>query len=83
MNMTKLLNNWKTTSAGVTMISGAVVHLVFACKNGTSNENTWTITIVAVVGGLGLIFAGDASGSTPVAPPPANTENTTTKETKP
>ena len=45
------------------MIGGSIVHLVFAVKAGTANENTWTLTITAVVGGLGLIFAGDASQS--------------------
>ena len=61
--MQNLLKNWKTTSAGLVMIGGSIVHLVFAVKAGTANENTWTLTITAVVGGLGLIFAGDASQS--------------------
>lgn len=65
-----LLNNWKTTSAGATMIIGSVVHLVFTYK--TANENTWTIALIAILGGVGLIFAGDASakdGTTPPTPP--------------
>jgi hypothetical protein len=59
------LNNWKTTSAGLTMIAGAVVHLCFAVKGGTLNENGVTIAVGAILGGLGLIFAGDAGAPTP------------------
>lgn len=59
------LNNWKTTSAGLTMIIGSAVHLVFAVKGGTANENTWTISLTAICGGIGLIYAGDAAKPTP------------------
>lgn len=59
--MKNLLKNWKTTSAGVTMIVTAVVHLVFTHK--TADENTWTVSLLAVVGGIGLMFAGDSSQS--------------------
>lgn len=45
------------------MIIGSVIHLVFAAKSHTADENTWTISVTAIVGGLGLIFAGDASHS--------------------
>jgi len=62
--MQNLLKNYKTTSAGLLMALGAIVHLVFAIKAHTADENTWTITIGAVLGGIGLIFAGDASAST-------------------
>lgn len=55
------LANWKTTSAGLTAIIGAIVHMVFTHK--TADENAWMITIGAIIGGLGLIFAGDASHS--------------------
>jgi hypothetical protein len=58
-----LLKNWKTTSAGLTMIIGSVVHLVFAVKGGTANEMVWTVSLTAIVGGLGLVFAGDSSVS--------------------
>ncbi len=43
------------------MIIGSVVHLIFTYK--TATESVWTISLTAVVGGLGLIFAGDASQS--------------------
>jgi len=56
-----LINNWKTTSAGLTLMIGSVVKLVFACKGGTADEAIWTGSLLALVGGIGLIFAGDAS----------------------
>lgn len=67
--MNRFINNWKTTSAGLVMIGGAIVHLAFAVKNKTADENTWTITIGAIIGGLGLILAGDAN------PTPGPTQN--------
>lgn len=71
--MKNLLNNWKTTSAGILMIAGSIIHLVFQLKAHTANENTWTIAVTGVVGGAGLLLAGDASASQPKDPnPPAN-----------
>ncbi len=67
--MQNLLKNWKTTSAGLIMIIGSAVHLVFTVKDGTANENTWTISLTAIVGGIGLIFAGDSSAP-PKTPTP-------------
>jgi len=58
-----LLQNWKTTSAGLIMIAGSVIHLVFSVRAGTANENTWTIAITAIIGGIGLLLAGDAAAS--------------------
>lgn len=68
--MKKLLSNWKTTSAGLTLIVGSLVPLIFAVKNGTANENNWTTTILAIIGGCGLMFAGDASALPPPTEPP-------------
>lgn len=61
--ITNLTKNWKTTSVGATMVGGAIIHLVFAIKNKTADENTWTITFGAIIGGLGFVFAGDADKS--------------------
>ena len=58
-----LISNWKTTSAGLIMIAGSVIHLVFSVRAGTANENTWTIAITAIIGGIGLLLAGDAAAS--------------------
>ncbi len=56
-----LFTNWKTSSAGVTMIALAIVHLIYEIIQGSANETTWTRAITATVGGCGLIFAGDAA----------------------
>lgn len=58
-----LLKNWKTTAAGLTTIAGSVVHLIFSVRAGTADEAVWTATLTAVVLGVGLILAGDASAS--------------------
>ena len=67
--MQNLLKNWKTTSAGLTIVITAVIHLVFAINGHTLSEADCTTTIVSVVTGIGLIAAGDAG----VTPPPATT----------
>lgn len=54
-----LIRNWKTTSAGLTLILGSTVHLIFTIH--TADEGTWTASLTAILGGLGLIFAGDAN----------------------
>jgi hypothetical protein len=59
----QLIQNWKTTSMGLTAILGSIIHLVFAVRAHTADENSWTIMVVAVIGGLGLIFAGDSNVS--------------------
>lgn len=63
--MKNLLANWKTTSAGLLLIGGSVIHLVFAVRAGKADEATWTVTLTGVTGGIGLIFAGDATASVP------------------
>ncbi len=45
------------------MIIGSFVHLVFATKAGNATEGVWTASITAMVGGIGLMFAGDAKAS--------------------
>jgi hypothetical protein len=76
MSINTLISNWKTTSAGLLLAGGSVIHLIFAVRSHTADENTWTIALTAIVGGIGLIFAGDASASLktekatdPVKPP--------------
>jgi len=56
-----LLTNWKTTSAGLVMIIGSIIHLIFAIKGGHADEPTWTATFTAILAGIGLIAAGDGS----------------------
>ena len=63
MNIQNLIRNWKTTSAGLTMIAGSIIHLVFKLLAHSSDEATWNITVIGIIGGMGLILAGDASAS--------------------
>lgn len=58
-----LLHNWKTTSAGMGTLITAVVHLVFAVHDHTATENIWITHLVAMLTGIGLLSAGDASKS--------------------
>ena len=57
------ITNWKTTAAGLSLILGSIVHLIFSIHSGTLNENGVTAVITATLAGLGFIFAGDASAS--------------------
>ena len=45
------------------MIGTAVIHLVFMVRANTADESTWTTTLLAAIGGIGLIAAGDAAKS--------------------
>src|ERR1039458_9668273 len=56
----RLIANWKTTSAGIVMIIGAIMHLLF---NHPLTEPMVMVGVTAIVGGLGLLFAGDANVS--------------------
>jgi hypothetical protein len=58
-----LLTNWRTTSAGLIMIIGSVVHLVYAVLEETATESTWTVSLTAIVGGIGLMFARDTAAA--------------------
>jgi uncharacterized membrane protein YhiD involved in acid resistance len=61
-----LLTNWKTTSAGLTMIVGAVVHIIYALHSRSLTESDCTGSLLAIIGGIGFLAAGDAG----VMPPP-------------
>lgn len=54
------MKNWKTTSAGIAMISGGLVGLYFAITSGNVTEVTLTATISTILGGIGLLFGADA-----------------------
>jgi uncharacterized membrane protein HdeD (DUF308 family) len=64
-----LLSNWKTTSAGLTMIIGGIIHLVYAIKSHALTEGDCTTTVLAIITGCGFIAAGDANVKPPTAPP--------------
>lgn len=56
--MKNLIKNYKTTSAGVIMIAGAIVRL--AVHDGTFTEELIMGAVIAIVGGIGLIVAQDS-----------------------
>lgn len=56
-----LLTNWKTTSAGLAMIISSTVHLVISVSKGNADESTWTTGLMGIVGGVGLLAAGDGA----------------------
>jgi uncharacterized membrane protein (DUF106 family) len=45
------------------MIAGSIIHLVFKIIAHSADEPTWNITVIGIIGGFGLILAGDASAS--------------------
>jgi uncharacterized membrane protein HdeD (DUF308 family) len=54
------MKNWKTTSAGITLIVTGVISFYFAFKSTSLNEATITGVLTAVLGGIGLIFGADS-----------------------
>lgn len=57
------LKNPRTTLLGLSMIIGATVKLVFACKHGTADEDLWTASLMAIATGLGFLLSGDGAFS--------------------
>jgi len=51
--------SWKTTSAGLLAILGAITHVVFAILHKNIDETTVMTAGTAIVGGVGLIAARD------------------------
>lgn len=51
------MKNWKTTSAGIAMIAGALIMLWFEKATLTPEKLTGAIT--ALLGGVGLVFSKD------------------------
>lgn len=62
--MSALLANWKTTSAGLAAIAGALGDILTSASHGQFTPN-FGVDMSAIVAGIGLIFAGDASASKP------------------
>jgi uncharacterized membrane protein YhiD involved in acid resistance len=63
-----LIANWKTTSAGLTMIVGAVVHMIYALRAHGLTEADCSGSLIAIIGGIGFIAAGDANVNPPTQP---------------
>jgi len=59
------LTNWKTTIAGLGMIVGGVVHLIYGIHAHGLTESDCTTTVLSILTGAGLLAAGDAG----IAPP--------------
>ena len=57
------MKNWKTTSAGITLIVTGAVSFIFALKAGALNEATITGVFTAILGGIGLVFGADSNGT--------------------
>ena len=63
MTIQSLATNWKTTSAGAALIAYALVDIGFGWYNHTSTPDSLKSSILGIIGGVGLIVAGDASSS--------------------
>ena len=59
-----MFKNWKTTSAGLTLIIGAVVTIVYSAKAGAVTQEVLMGAVAAVLGGVGLLFAKDSDAPT-------------------
>jgi hypothetical protein len=66
--MKNVFKNWKTTSAGLLLILGSGYSLVHSVMTGTLTQETFTLQIGGILGGLGLIAGADAT--TPPTTPP-------------
>ena len=58
-----LLDNWKTTAAGLSSITTGIVRLVLAIRGDNMDELVLTGSIGLIITGIGLLAAGDASKS--------------------
>jgi len=61
------MKDWKTTSSGIVLIVGAIVTIVYSAVSGTVTQVEIMAAVGAVVTGIGLLFAKDAT-STPTTP---------------
>ena len=56
--MKNFFASWKTSSAGLLMIIGAIVAMIYTKP---LDQTTLMATVSAVVGGIGLLFAKDGN----------------------
>ena len=71
-----MLNNWKTSAAGVAAILSALADVATAASHGTISGNLAT-DVTGLIAGVGLLFAKDSSSTTTTSTGPSVT--TTTK----
>lgn len=59
-----LFINWKTTSVGVMLVIGALVEIAYMIVEGKPVQKVEVqATLAALLGGIGLLAAGDANKS--------------------
>ena len=56
-----MFTNWKTTSAGIIAIVGAVTGFYFALQSNNLTPEVITGCIGSLLAGIGLIFAKDSN----------------------
>lgn len=57
---TGLSGSWKTSMAGIVAIVTAILNVVNLLMDGNPATNPdWTLTISAIMAGIGLVFARD------------------------
>ena len=56
-----MFKNWQTSSIGLAMILGVIVHLIFGWKNKTLTESDVTMQIPVLLGGIGFLFTRDSN----------------------
>ena len=56
-----MFTNWKTTAAGIAAVLTALGHLLHALATGDSS--TLVTDVPAIIAGIGLIFAKDATSA--------------------
>lgn len=60
----QLFSNWKTTGVGVLLAAGALVEIAYMIVEGNPVEKSQVNTVIAaLLGGIGLLAAGDADKS--------------------
>lgn len=71
------MQNWKTTSAGIAAILTAGGDIIHSISTGTPVN--WNVDIPAIIGGIGLIAAKDATTHSTITEVQAATVKTETK----
>lgn len=63
--LNKILINWKSSSAGILLILGAVISIVYSISdNGRIEQAEMMAQITALLGGIGLLLSRDVGVST-------------------
>ena len=60
--------NWKTTTAGITVLVLSVYNIVTSWR--VLDGNGWATSVIGIATGLALIFAADTNTPPPTTPKP-------------